>query len=94
MLPPGVPLVGFSLGPNLSGVPEAALEVAQLPDPVPPVCLVECPVFAELLQLLALAKCAGAFGIANIAVIAITAPKAIVSLFICSQILSQYKRIL
>ena len=91
MLPPGVPLVEFWF---LIGVPEAALEVAQLPDPVPPVCLVKCPVFTKLLQLLALAKCAGAFGIANIAVIAITTPKAIVSPFICSQILSQYKRIL
>jgi hypothetical protein len=75
-------------------VPEAAREVAQLPDPVPPVCLVECPVFAELLQLLALAKCAGAFGIANIAVIAITATRAIVTPSIWSQLLCPHKRIL
>ena len=54
MLPPGVPLVGFSLGPNLSGVPEAALEVAQLPDPVPPVCLVKCPVFTKPVDRLAI----------------------------------------
>ena len=51
MLPPGVPLVGFWF---LIGVPEAALEVAQLPDPVPPVCLVKCPLFTKPVDRLAI----------------------------------------
>ncbi len=93
VLPPGLPLVGSSLGKGLSGVPEAPLELAQLPDPVKLLLVVKCLVFPELLQLLAGALCMYAFGNTNIAVMAIIAPKANVSLFVCSRIPSKYKRI-
>jgi len=46
---------------------------------------------AEPPQVLAFAKCVDAFGIANIAVSAITAPKENIDLFISSQSELQYK---